>query len=214
MLIEARKNPVLESIYSAYARRLIRKQFGHVRMSGCAFPKTNQPVIAYMNHTAWWDAVVPVHLSHDLFLREIHALMEGEQLRRYPFFRHLGCFGPDEPGVADARAVLEYSKKVLRTGRKPILWICPQGAILPSRAAMSFRSGLSRIAEAVPDALVIPFAIRYEFLKGERPECRVRIGEPAMRTEENHSQFTRRLELLLQAELDALDSEIAHDLSL
>ena len=41
-----------------------------------------------MNHSAWWDAVIPVHLSHDLFRREIHALMEGEQLRKYPFFRH------------------------------------------------------------------------------------------------------------------------------
>lgn len=118
MLIRPKKNAALESIYSAYARRLIRRQFGHVRMSGHAFPETNQPVIAYMNHTAWWDAVVPVHLMHDLFRREIHALMEAEQLRRYPFFRHLGCFGADE-GLADARAVVEHSSKVfaVETGR-------------------------------------------------------------------------------------------------
>lgn len=212
MLIQPKKNTALESIYSAYARRLIRRQFGQVRMSGYAFPATDRPVIAYMNHTAWWDAVVPVHLSHDSFRREIHALMEGEQLRRYPFFRHLGFFGPDEGGLADARAVVEHASKVLGSGNKPILWICPQGAILPSRAPMKFKSGLARIAEAVPDALVIPVAVRYEFLKSERPECRVRIGEPAMRIEEDPSRFTRRLESLLQAEIDALDSEIAHDL--
>lgn len=213
MLIQPKKNAALESIYSAYARRLIRRQFGHVRMSGHAFPKTDQPVIAYMNHTAWWDAVVPVHLSHDLFRREIHALMEAEQLRRYPFFRHLGCFGPGEAGLADARAVVEHSSRVLRNGTKPILWIFPQGAILPSRVPLKFKSGLARIAEAVPDALVIPMAVRYEFLKRERPECRVRIGEPAMRTEEDRTRFTRRLESLLQAEIDALDSEIARDLT-
>ena len=214
MLIQPRKNAALESIYSAYARRLIRKQFGTVRMSGQAFPKTEQPVIAYMNHTAWWDAVVPVHLTHDLFRRELHALMEGEQLRKYPFFRHLGCFGPGDGGLSDARAVLDHASSVLRNGNKPILWIFPQGAILPSRAPMKFKSGLARIAEAVPNALVLPIAARYEFLKSERPECRVRIGEPAMRTEEDHSRFTRRLESLLQAEIDILDSEIAHDLSL
>lgn len=154
MLIEPKKNAALESIYSAYARRLIRKQFGNVRLSGTAFPQTDLPVIAYMNHSAWWDAVVPVHLSHDLFRREIHALMEGEQIKKYPFFRHLGCFGPTESGIADARAVVEHSVSVLRRGKRPILWICPQGAILPSRIPMKFKSGLARISEAVAEAVV------------------------------------------------------------
>ena len=71
-------------------------------------PSGNQPVIAYMNHSAWWDAVIPVHLSHDLFRREIHALMEAEQIRKYPFFRHLGCFGPTETGLAEAKAVVQF----------------------------------------------------------------------------------------------------------
>ncbi len=212
MLIEARKNTVLESIYSLYARRLIRKRFGSVRMSGAPFPQTDRPVIAYMNHTAWWDAVVPVHLSHDLFRREIHALMEGEQLRRYPFFRHLGCFGPTESGIADARAVVEHSVKVLRSGNRPILWVCPQGAILPSRVALKFKSGLARIAEAVPEAIIVPIAFRYEFLKRERPDCLVRTGEPVARSEESNPQFTRRLESHLQRELDALDSEVSLEL--
>ncbi len=214
MLIEARKNPVLETIYSAYARRLIRRQFGRVQVSGAGFPETDHPVIAYMNHTAWWDAVVPVHLSHDLFRREIHALMEGEQIRKYPFFRHLGCFGPSESGIADATAVVDYAARVLKSGNRPILWICPQGAILPSRIPMKFKTGLARIAEAVPEAEIVPMAFRYEFLKTQKPECRIRIGEPVARSEEDYSRFTRRLELQLQQELDALDAEIAQGLTL
>jgi hypothetical protein len=138
MLIEPKKNAALESIYSAYARRLIRKQFGNVRLSGTAFPETDLPVIAYMNHSAWWDAVVPVHLSHDLFRREIRALMEGEQIKKYPFFRRLGCFGPTESGIADARAVVEHSVSVLRRGKRPILWKSrsydPRNPILSSHA--------------------------------------------------------------------------------
>jgi 1-acyl-sn-glycerol-3-phosphate acyltransferase len=212
MLIQARKNAALESIYSAYARRLIRKQFGNVRLSGIALPETDLPVIAYMNHSAWWDAVVPVHLSHDLFRREIHALMEGEQIKKYPFFRHLGCFGPTESGIADARAVVQHSVSVLRQGRRPILWICPQGAIYPSRAPMRFKSGLARIAQEVPEAIVIPVAIRYEFLKQERPACFVRTGEPVVRSEESNPQLTRRLETILDRELAALDSEVAREL--
>lgn len=212
MLIEPKKNAALESIYSAYARRLIRKQFGNVRLSGTAFPETDLPVIAYMNHSAWWDAVVPVHLSHDLFRREIHALMEGEQIKKYPFFRHLGCFGPTESGIADARAVVEHSVSVLRRGKRPILWICPQGAILPSRIPMKFKSGLARISEAVTESVVIPVAIRYEFLKEQSPRCFIRTGEPVVRSEESNPQFTRRLESILDRELDALDSDVAREL--
>lgn len=212
MLIEPKKNAALESIYSAYARRLIRKQFGTVHLSGTAFPETGLPVIAYMNHSAWWDAVVPVHLSHDLFRREIHALMEGEQIKKYPFFRHLGCFGPTESGVAEARAVVEHSVSVLRKGKRPILWICPQGAIYPSRTPMKFKSGLAHIARAVPEAILIPVAVRYEFLKQQGPGCFVRTGEPVVRSEESNPQFTRRLERTLDRELARLDSDVAGEL--
>lgn len=214
MLIEARKNSALETIYSAYARRLIRKQFGSLQISGSGFPATERLVIAYMNHSAWWDAVIPVHLSHDLYPRAIHALMEGEQIRKYPFFRHLGCFGPTEKTVADAKAVVEYATRVLTNAKAPaVFWIFPQGAILPSHIPMEFRSGLARIAERLPDAVIIPVAVRYEFTKNEKPDCFVRIGEPVARSEEAHSRFTRRLEQRLEGELTALDTEIAQKLA-
>lgn len=161
-----------------------------------------------MNHSAWWDAVVPVHLSHDLFRREIHALMEAEQIRRYPFFRHIGCFGPTESSFDEARSVAAYAARVLRTGKSPILWICPQGALLPSHTPLKFKSGLARIASAVPEAVLVPIAFRFEFLKNEKPDCWIKIGEPVMRAEESIPQLTRRLEIRLQREMDALDEDI------
>ena len=207
-LIEARKNAVLETVYAAYARRLIRKAFGRLRISGVHPTRTSTPVIAYMNHSAWWDAVIPVHLSHDLFRREIHALMEAEQIRRYPFFRHLGCFGPTGSSMGEARTVQAYATRVLRTENSPILWICPQGTLLPSHVPLAFKSGLARIATAVPEALVVPIAFRYEFLRNEKPDCWIKIGEPVVRAEESIPQLTRRLEIHLQREIDALDDEI------
>lgn len=213
MLIEARKNHVLETIYSAYVRNLIRRRFGSVQISGTPLPTTARVVIAYMNHSAWWDAVIPVHLSHDLFRREIHALMEGAQLKKYPFFRHLGCFGPTESGVAAAREVLEHAVSILSGAKKPaIFWIFPQGAILPSHVPMKFKSGLSRIAASLPEAAIVPVAIRYVFMKNEKPDVRIKIGEPVVRSGEVHSQFTRRLEIHLDQELATLDSEIAQEL--
>lgn len=173
--------------------------------------RSDRPVIAYMNHSAWWDAVVPVHLSHDLFAREIHALMEAEQIRRYPFFRHLGCFGPTESGIGEARAVMAYAASVLKKGTFPILWICPQGALLPSHIPLEFKSGLARIAIAVPEADLVPMAFRYQFLKNQKPDCWIKIGEPVARSEETAPQLTRRLETHLQREMDALDDQILRE---
>jgi 1-acyl-sn-glycerol-3-phosphate acyltransferase len=166
-----------------------------------------------MNHSAWWDAVVPVHLSHNIFRREIHALMEAEQIRRYPFFRHIGCFGPTDSSITEARAVIEYSVRALERSKAAVLWICPQGALLPSHIPLRFKSGLARIAREVPGALVVPVAFRYVFLKKAKPDCRVRIGEPVERAEETAPQLTRRLESRLQAELDLLDAEIAAEIT-
>jgi len=214
MLIEARKNAALETIYSVYASRLIRRQFGSLQVSGSPFPATERLVIAYVNHSAWWDAVVPVHLTHSVFRREIHALMEGGQIRKYPFFRHLGCFGPTEKSVEDAKAVVDHAVTVLRNAKKPaVFWIFPQGTILRSHVPMQFKSGLARIANRLPEAVIVPVAIRYEFMKNKKPDCRVRIGEPVARFGESVPQFTRRLEERLDGELAALDIEIAQDLT-
>ena len=78
---------------------------------------------------------------------------------------------------------------------------------------MHFKSGLSRIAERLPEAAIVPVAIRYEFMKNKKPDCRVRIGEPVARSGEIHSRFTRRLEQRLDGELAALDTEIAQELT-
>ena len=71
----------------------------------------------------------------------------------------------------------------------------------------------ARIAEVVAEVLTVPVGLRYEFLKNEKPACLVRIGEPVVLFGEDHSRFTRRLELHLDTELAALDAEIVQELA-
>ena len=177
-------------------------------MSG-GWPVHAGPSIAYINHSAWWDAVVPFVLSHDLFRRESYAIMEGAQLQKYPFFRHLGCFGATTHSVADARDVLRYSVTLLRNGGDRTLWLCPQGALLGSRVPLVFKSGLARIARAIPEVPVIPVALRFEFRKEERPECFIRIGAPVPRAPTMQAaELTKCFERALQEELDVLDATL------
>ena len=217
MLLEARKVHALERLYAAYGRRLLRRTFASVRVGGAAWPETPGPAIAYANHSAWWDPVLAVFLSHDVLRRDGYGIMEGAQLRKFPFFRTVGCFGATAETLDDARRLSHYAAALLRGGARRTLWIFPQGALRPARAPLDFRSGAARLARAVPEAPLVSVAIRYAFRDEQRPECFVRFGEPLPRAArdadgaetESAPALTRRMERRLRAELDALDADLS-----
>ena len=224
MLLDARKHPLLERTYARYGRRLLRRAFARVWVGGAPWPEGGGPVIAFVNHSAWWDPVLALFLSHDVFRRDGYGLMEGAQLLRYPFFRRIGCFGATmEHPAEDARGLALYAARLLGTtglgGVPRTLWIFPQGALLPARVPLVFRSGLARFSRAVPDALLLPVAVRYEVRAEQRPECFVRVGAPVPPSGPGRHggggsggdapvRLTRRLEQRLRDELDRLDADL------
>lgn len=212
----SRRNALLERIYIAYGRRLIRRSFSAVDVSyadanaSTSWAASDAPSIAFFNHSAWWDAVVPFVLSHDLFRRVSYGVMEGAQLQRYPFFQRLGCFGATTNSLTDARAIQHHAIAALRRGgrgNRSTLWLAPQGALLPARTPLQFRSGLARIARAVPEATLVPVALRFEFGTAQRPTCFVRVGIPAppVTSDESIRHATLRLTTALADEVAALD---------
>lgn len=211
MLLDARKTiPTVERAYAWYGRRLLRRAFARLWIGGTGTLGGEAPSIAFVNHSAWWDPVLAVHLSHDLFRRDGYGLMEGAQLQRYPFFRRVGCFGATTDALPDVRGVLAHATSLLRGGPRRTLWIFPQGELVPARAPLVFRSGLARFARAVPEAALVPVAVRYEHRGEERPEVFVRVGEPASAARgESIGALTHRLEHRLRAELALLDAELA-----
>lgn len=196
----------------------MRRTFAHVHVSGpgaqglhlgTSWAASTAPVIAYINHSAWWDAVVPFVLARQLFRRESWAIMEGAQIGRYPIFRRIGCFGATSASLDDARRTVVHAVTRLRGGPRRMLWLCPQGALLAPRAPLVFRSGLARIARLVPEAMLLPIGLRYEFRTTQRPECFMRIGAPIPRDGEiSVRTLTQRLRDALAAELDLLDGSL------
>jgi 1-acyl-sn-glycerol-3-phosphate acyltransferase len=210
MLLEARKHPVLERLYAAYGRRILRRAFARVWVGGAAWPEGSGPSLAFLNHSAWWDPVLTLFLSHDLFRRDGYGIMQGAQLERYPFFRRIGCFGVTQNSLVDARAVSDYAARVLSGGERRTLWVFPQGELLPARGPVRFRSGVARLAAVAHALPLIPVAVRYEFRGEQRPECVVRVG--AAITAAGHErpiELTRRLEDALRRELAELDRALA-----
>ena len=215
MLLNARKVPWLERAYASYGRRLIGNAFARVWVDGAAWPSVDGPTIAFLNHSAWWDPVLTLFLSHSLFRRDGYGIMQGAQLERYPFFRRVGCFGATTDSLDDVRAVTQHAARVLNEGHRRTLWIFPQGELLPPRTPLKFRSGVARIARATPEALLVPVAVRYELRTAQRPEIFVRIGEPMAHaadapTGERSFALGRRLESRMRHELGVLDDALTH----
>ncbi len=208
MLLPHRKHTVIESFYASYGRRLLRRDFAAIRVDGEPFPSGDAPTIAILNHTAWWDPIVALHLSHDVFRRDGVGIMEGAQLVRYPFFRRVGCFGITSAALSDARAVQRYALEQLQAPRRT-LWIFPQGRLAPEREALRFRSGAARIALARPELAVIPVAIRYEHRGARRAECLVRIGPPVTRQQGDDVRIlTERMRQSVEAQLVIIDAQL------
>lgn len=210
MLVEANKLPWLERAYAAYGRHLLRQAFARVWVSGTEWPAQGGPAIAFLNHPAWWDPIVAVFLSREVAHTDGYGPMDRTQLARFPFFRRVGCFGATTDGVDDARALAQYAARLLRGGPRRALWMFAQGALRPARAPLAFRSGIARLSRAVPEATLVPVALRYEQRDEQRPELFVRIGDPmdAAGAGESVVMHTRRLEGALATELARLDADL------
>jgi len=209
MLLPATKTPLLERVYAAYGRRLLRAAFAGVHVGGAPWPDQHSPVIAFVNHSAWWDPILALYLSHDLYRRDGYGIMSGAGLQQFPFFRRIGCFGTTTHSREDARAIAGYARRLLTTGRGRALWIFPQGELLPPGVPLRFRSGAARLALAVPEARLVPVAVRYLFGTEQRPECLVRIGEAVERPGTHPAGvLTGRLEAALRGTLARLDADI------
>jgi 1-acyl-sn-glycerol-3-phosphate acyltransferase len=211
MLLEARKVRWLEQVYAAYGRRLLRRSFARIWLGGADFPRGTGPLIAYLNHAAWWDPILGVFLSRYVARTDGFGPMDATQLRRFPFFRRVGCFAATTDSIEDARLLASYAAHLLRGGPRRALWIFPQGALLPSRVPLRFRSGTARFSRAVPEAPLVPIAVRYEMRDERRPEIFVRVGAAlrAVRQPMSAAAHTRLLEQALAAELAQLDRDLA-----
>ncbi len=201
-------------MFGVYGSRLMRRHFHRLLLSGedrVHHLAPGVPTIFFANHSSWWDAMLPFYLSVARWKMDTYAMMDEEQLAKYPFFRWLGTFSVNRSHGRDAMRTIEYASSLLR-GTDRALWIYPQGELLPNDTRpLAFFSGVEHIARRVGTINLVPVAFRYEFSHEQRADIYVRIGEPVYLTGADtiaqHS-LTDMLREQLTAELDALRAAI------
>ena len=67
----------------------------------------SKSLIVTPNHFSWWDGFFIYWTNKKLFNRKLYVLMLEEQLKRYWFFKKLGCYSID---LNDNRKMIVISK--------------------------------------------------------------------------------------------------------
>ncbi|GCE19584.1 lysophospholipid acyltransferase family protein [Dictyobacter kobayashii] len=133
-MIPARKFPLGEKLVWLLIHTSLRGHFDRVffRMHETLTEEQRRlPIIICANHSSWWDgyvgALVERHLKLDGYL-----MMEEPQLKRYFFFRWIGCFSVDRHNPRSAMQTIHYASKLLKKRPGHMVWLFPQGEIFPN----------------------------------------------------------------------------------
>lgn len=183
-MIPAHKTPLFSRFFANHARARIRSMFHEVRVSGLSrviHAASEAPVLIVANHTAWWDPMMAIALSNHVFRADAYAMMDAANLARFPFFSRVGAFGVDLNEPSDGARAIRYAAKLLDAPGK-VVWIFAQGEERPVTAPLLFRAGAAQVARVAKKARVIPFALRYEFGKAEKPTAYASIGNALVPT--------------------------------
>lgn len=173
------------------------------------------PLIAYLNHPSWWDGYMAFLLDSMVLQQRLQSyiMMEERQLRSYRFFTWCGAFSVRPRDAEESARSIAYIARLLRERRDRILWIFPQGKLLPNdRRPLVVYPGAARIARMAGGALLWPVALRYEFRGEQRPEAFIRVG-PAhyAAPERDEQEVTSEIGARLTAALDTLRDDVIHD---
>lgn len=163
-MIKARNSSVAEIIFKPYIQWIFKRHFreffsllsdlGNVESKG---------IIITPNHFSWWDGFFAyLFIKKHFPNRQIKMMMLEEQLKRFWFFKYLGCFSINPKNPKCVVESLQYASK--QVSEHTVLVIYPQGAIKHFYTQYTAKNGLGFIIERTTiETLILPvvFSVNY-----------------------------------------------------
>ncbi|MEM7304143.1 MAG: lysophospholipid acyltransferase family protein, partial [Pseudomonadota bacterium] len=199
LLMPAKKYPFRDSLLYFFLKRLLLKNFnstGGGVMAHIRNLETTRPVIAFANHSNWWDGVIIFFLSRFQRRKDFYCMMEEKQMRHYPFFAWLGAFSVDLENSLRAAGTIRYTCNLLRQNRT-LIWIFPQGVMGSPYEPIEPRPGIDFLAKRFPNAQMLPMVMQFGFEREQHPLAYLRIGKPYIAAENSDERIEQSLTDLL-----------------
>jgi 1-acyl-sn-glycerol-3-phosphate acyltransferase len=174
-MIRDAKGGLFARVIDWYIGRKVRSAFRGVWVRG-ELPSSKSGLIAYLNHSSFWDGFIAHQLGKAAGW-DSYAVMEEQNLAKYPFHTRIGAFSIRRGDPRSAVETLKYAKTVLSRPNACVI-IFPQGEI---RAGQGPLGDLSRGVEVLARSSkkpAVPIAVRYAFLEHEHPDVLIEVGTP------------------------------------
>src|SRR4051794_1852457 len=168
-------------LFAGYCRHYLRRHFHRLYLCELSPLKAldDRPLLICLNHPSWWDPLIAVCLSQEIFANRRHyGPIAAAAVSKYKFFEKLGFF-PIDPRTRDgAFRFLQIGRSALST-RGCTLWVTAQGQFEDVRVRPTrFQAGVGHLARSSADFVMLPLALEYSFRRERTPEAFVCFGEP------------------------------------
>ena len=206
--IAAQESDWFIRLFDIYVRNLFWRKFENVWIQAEYLPESGDRTIYYLNHTSWWDGLIPFLLNQKVFKQRARAMMEDKQMQRHRFFKKIGAFSVNLADKKSSVRSLRYAIKSMERD-KASLFIYPEGRIVPfSTDKPEFKDGLAWIISKLDGIKVVPVGIYTVHLKSDKPELFLKIGSPVLMSE---GKSTIETKTQLETNLQQLLIRLVHD---
>lgn len=179
IFIPAQESAWFIAIFDLYVRLLFRRRFKNILIDQQYQPTSKSRTIYFLNHTSWWDGLIPLLLNQKLFKQQARAMMEDKQMLKHRFFSKIGAFSVNLHNPRSAVKSLRYASTSMERPNS-CLFIYPEGKIMPfSIDKPEFKHGLGWLSKECPECDLVPVGIYIHSARHDKPELFIRIGEPS-----------------------------------
>jgi len=178
-MIQADHKKWAEFVFDIYLKRLLKKSFNDFRIIN-DLPETDKSksLIVTPNHFSWWDGFFIYWANKKIFNRKLYVLMLEGQLKRYWFFKKLGCYSID---LNDSRKMIASLKYTMDLLLKPnnLVTIYPQGEIHAyDEKHIVLKEGIDFITmKSTVDFQLLPIAFKIHYTNKRLPIVYARFGK-------------------------------------
>lgn len=166
-------------------------------------PSKESKTVYFINHNMWWDGLLPLYLSRNIFHQKARAMMEDKQMKKYPFFSRIGVFSINLSDPKSSIYSLKFAIESMKRANSS-LYIYPEGMLTTaSESKPEFKKGLAWLYQKMGSEVdFVPVAFYSHTFRDSKPELYINIGSPveldkALSKEDLTSKFEEAVHNLL-----------------
>ncbi len=178
-MIKADHKKWAEFVFDIYLRKLLKKSFYDFRViNELPALDDSKSIIVTPNHFSWWDGFFIYWLNKKILNKKLFVMMLEEQLKKYWFFKKLGCYSID---LNDNRKMIVSLKYTMDLLLKPnnLVTIYPQGEIQAyDEKHIVLKEGIDFISrKSTVDFQILPIAFKIHYTNERLPIVYARFGK-------------------------------------